>query len=132
MYENKCYKHLHNDSLIRERLNLKQMNKNSQSKMNCERISSYIFFLLLGGSTLHSFAGIGAGDASVKRCFEIATRPAAAQIWRKCKILIIDEISMVDGEYFEVRNFIVFYRRTFIMQFIFHLENRSCCSTRAS
>lgn len=59
-------------------------------------------FLFSGGVTLHSFAGIGAGDASLQRCYDMASRPAAAQIWRKCKRLIIDEISMIDGEYFEV------------------------------
>lgn len=54
-----------------------------------------------GGVTLHSFAGIGTGDMSLARCKEIASRPASAQAWRKCKRLIIDEISMVDGEFFE-------------------------------
>lgn len=56
---------------------------------------------LIGGTTLHSFAGIGSGEASLQRCYEMASRPASAQIWRKCKRLIIDEISMVDGDYFE-------------------------------
>ncbi|XP_031624405.1 ATP-dependent DNA helicase PIF1 [Contarinia nasturtii] len=56
---------------------------------------------LIGGVTLHSFCGIGAGDAGLQRCIDLASRPAAAQAWRKCKRLIIDEISMVDGEYFE-------------------------------
>lgn len=56
----------------------------------------------LGGVTLHSFCGIGAGDASLQRCIDLASRPASAMAWRKCKRLIIDEISMVDGEYFEV------------------------------
>lgn len=57
---------------------------------------------LIGGTTLHSFAGIGSGEASLQRCYEMASRPNSAQIWRKCKRLIIDEISMVDGDYFEV------------------------------
>uniref|UniRef100_T1GYR2 ATP-dependent DNA helicase n=1 Tax=Megaselia scalaris TaxID=36166 RepID=T1GYR2_MEGSC len=56
---------------------------------------------LIGGVTLHSFAGIGGGDFGLKRCLEMASRPATAQNWRKCKRLIIDEISMVDGEFFE-------------------------------
>ncbi|XP_064540934.1 ATP-dependent DNA helicase PIF1 [Drosophila montana] len=56
---------------------------------------------LIGGTTLHAFAGIGGGDATAQRCLELASRPAAAQTWRKCKRLIIDEISMVDGQYFE-------------------------------
>lgn len=57
---------------------------------------------LIGGVTLHSFAGIGAGDAGLQRCYDLASRAASAQAWRKCKRLIIDEISMVDGEFFEV------------------------------
>ncbi|KAH8262882.1 hypothetical protein KR044_001312 [Drosophila immigrans] len=56
---------------------------------------------LIGGTTLHAFAGIGGGDATMKRCLELASRPASAQTWRKCKRLIIDEISMVDGQFFE-------------------------------
>lgn len=57
---------------------------------------------LIGGVTLHSFAGIGAGEASLNRCYDLASRTASAQAWRKCKRLIIDEISMVDGQFFEV------------------------------
>ncbi|XP_054742874.1 ATP-dependent DNA helicase PIF1 [Anastrepha obliqua] len=56
---------------------------------------------LIGGTTLHAFAGIGGGDYGLQRCIELASRPASGQIWRKCKRLIIDEISMVDGQYFE-------------------------------
>lgn len=59
-----------------------------------------ILSLSPGGVTLHSFAGIGAGDFGMQRCYELAERSGIN--WRKCKRLIIDEISMVDGEYFEV------------------------------
>lgn len=55
----------------------------------------------IGGITLHQFAGIGGGDASLERCKELASRAPAVTQWRKCKHLIIDEISMVDGVYFE-------------------------------
>ncbi|KAI4456006.1 dna helicase-related [Holotrichia oblita] len=55
----------------------------------------------IGGITLHQFAGIGNGDATIERAFQIASKPAAAAIWRKCRHLIIDEISMIDGDYFE-------------------------------
>ncbi|XP_017856975.1 PREDICTED: ATP-dependent DNA helicase PIF1 [Drosophila arizonae] len=56
---------------------------------------------LIGGTTLHAFAGIAGGDGTLQRCIELASRSAAAQTWRKCKRLIIDEISMVDGQYFD-------------------------------
>lgn len=60
-------------------------------------------FILLGGTTLHAFAGIGDGSASLEKLCERAIKtPLVAQKWRKCKHLIIDEISMVDGTYFEV------------------------------
>ncbi|KAG5876122.1 hypothetical protein JTB14_036162 [Gonioctena quinquepunctata] len=55
----------------------------------------------IGGITLHRFAGIGSGEATLERSVELASKPPAVSIWRKCKHLIIDEISMVDGSYFE-------------------------------
>lgn len=57
---------------------------------------------LIGGVTLHSFAGIGSGDKSLKQSVEMAKRPGTFTIWRRCKILIIDEISMVDANFFDV------------------------------
>lgn len=56
---------------------------------------------LIGGVTLHSFAGIGSGEGGLQRLYDLASRSTTATAWRKCKRLIIDEISMVDGEYFE-------------------------------
>ncbi|XP_011567686.3 ATP-dependent DNA helicase PIF1 [Plutella xylostella] len=56
----------------------------------------------VGGTTLHAFAGIGDGSGSVDNLCERAMKlPLVAQKWRKCRHLIIDEISMVDGTYFE-------------------------------
>ncbi|KAG6799794.1 ATP-dependent DNA helicase PIF1 [Apis mellifera caucasica] len=55
----------------------------------------------IGGITLHQFAGIGLGTANSERCFEMASRSSSATLWRKTKHLIIDEISMVDGDYFD-------------------------------
>ncbi|XP_026473370.1 ATP-dependent DNA helicase PIF1 [Ctenocephalides felis] len=55
---------------------------------------------LIGGMTLHSFAGMGSGEATLERCVQMATKNAS-QNWRRCKHLVIDEISMVDGQYFE-------------------------------
>lgn len=52
------------------------------------------------GMTLHSFAGIGSGHADLNKCIELASRTVVAAQWRKCRHLIIDEISMVSGEYF--------------------------------
>ncbi|XP_063386502.1 ATP-dependent DNA helicase PIF1 [Cydia fagiglandana] len=56
----------------------------------------------VGGTTLHAFAGIGDGSGSIEHLCEKAMKlPLVAQKWRKCKHLIIDEISMVDGAFFE-------------------------------
>lgn len=55
----------------------------------------------IGGVTLHQFAGIGSGEATLERSIELASKPPTVSIWRKCKHLIIDEISMVDGGFFE-------------------------------
>jgi ATP-dependent DNA helicase PIF1 len=58
---------------------------------------------VVGGTTLHAFAGIGDGSGSVQNlCAKAMKVPLVAQKWRKCKHLIIDEISMVDGAFFEV------------------------------
>ncbi|XP_063243361.1 LOW QUALITY PROTEIN: ATP-dependent DNA helicase PIF1-like [Bacillus rossius redtenbacheri] len=55
----------------------------------------------IGGVTLHSFAGIGSGEAAVEQCVQMASRVQVQQSWRRCRHLIIDEVSMVDGDFFE-------------------------------
>ena len=45
--------------------------------------------------------GIGSGSAPLAQCVDLASRPGRAQQWRRCKHLIIDEISMVDSTYFD-------------------------------
>ncbi|XP_014204851.1 ATP-dependent DNA helicase PIF1 [Copidosoma floridanum] len=53
----------------------------------------------IGGITLHQFAGIGLGTATIERCKQMVSKTAS--LWRKTKHLIIDEISMVEGDYFD-------------------------------
>ncbi|XP_058788734.1 ATP-dependent DNA helicase PIF1 [Phymastichus coffea] len=55
----------------------------------------------IGGITLHQFAGIGLGTGTMERCKQMVSKSAAGTIWRKIKHLIIDEISMVDGDFFD-------------------------------
>ena len=45
--------------------------------------------------------GIGSGSTPLAQCVDKASRPGRAQQWRRCKHLIIDEISMVDSTYFD-------------------------------
>ncbi|XP_003220289.2 ATP-dependent DNA helicase PIF1 [Anolis carolinensis] len=55
----------------------------------------------IGGTTLHGFAGIGSGKAPLSQCIELAQRPGVRQQWLNCRRLIIDEISMVEGDFFD-------------------------------
>jgi ATP-dependent DNA helicase PIF1 len=56
----------------------------------------------IGGVTLHSFAGVGLGKEPVADLVRKIKRHAKAKNrWIRTKILIIDEISMVDGELFD-------------------------------
>ncbi|XP_066930570.1 ATP-dependent DNA helicase PIF1-like [Clytia hemisphaerica] len=59
----------------------------------------------IGGSTLHSFAGIGLGDKPAKEYGDqILYKRYKGEVkdrWERCQVLIIDEISMIDGFLFE-------------------------------
>ena len=51
--------------------------------------------------TALSLAGIGSGSGSLEHCLELAQRPGVLQNWLGCRHLIIDEISMVDAQFFD-------------------------------
>jgi len=56
----------------------------------------------IGGVTLHSFSGIGLGKEPVADLVKkIKKNQKARTRWIRTKILIMDEISMVDGELFD-------------------------------
>ena len=56
----------------------------------------------VGGVTLHSFAGIGLGKEDIPILVKKIQRNPKAKIrWLRTRVLIIDEISMVDGELFD-------------------------------
>jgi ATP-dependent DNA helicase PIF1 len=60
--------------------------------------------ILLGpfAKTLHSWAGIGLGNGTVKDlCTKIKKNPVATKNWLQCDMLIIDEVSMMSIELFE-------------------------------
>ncbi|KAK7064561.1 DNA helicase Pif1 like protein [Favolaschia claudopus] len=74
--------------------------------------STGIAGLNIGGSTVHSFAGIGLGKESkerlgdkIKGSYKLRTR------WRKTQTLIIDEISMLDGVLFDKLEYIARFVR---------------------
>lgn len=54
------------------------------------------------GSTIHSFAGIGLGKEPAPELVKKVKRNVkAVNRWRSCKVLIIDEVSMVDGDLYD-------------------------------
>jgi len=56
----------------------------------------------IGGVTLHSFAGIGLGKEPVEDLVKkIRRNQKAKQRWMRTKVLIMDEVSMVDGDLFD-------------------------------
>lgn len=56
----------------------------------------------IGGMTLHSFAGIGLGKEDVPTLVKkIRRNPKAKNRWLRTSTLIIDEVSMVDGDLFD-------------------------------
>lgn len=56
----------------------------------------------VGGVTLHSFAGIGLGKEDVPELVRKVKKNQKAKMrWMRTKVLVIDEVSMVDGELFD-------------------------------
>ncbi|KAH3661762.1 hypothetical protein OGAPHI_005940 [Ogataea philodendri] len=56
----------------------------------------------VGGQTLHSFTGIGLGEASVDILVRRVKRnPRMKRRWKELEVLIIDEISMIEAELFD-------------------------------
>ena len=57
---------------------------------------------VIEGQTLHSWAGIGLGKEPVPELIKKIKRNAKTkQKWLRTKVLVVDEISMVDGELFD-------------------------------
>lgn len=59
---------------------------------------------LIGGTTLHSFAGIGLGNKDFEYYYDLIVNKDyfKRKKWRKCKVLIIDEVSMLSPRLFEL------------------------------
>lgn len=56
----------------------------------------------IGGSTVHSFAGIGTGVLTIEKLVERVNKyPIARERWLTAHVLIIDEISMLSRDLFE-------------------------------
>lgn len=58
---------------------------------------------LISGKTIHSWGCLGIGDKSATITAEkiLKSWPAKSK-WRKCRVLIIDEVSMMNAQFFEL------------------------------
>ncbi|KMZ68271.1 hypothetical protein ZOSMA_243G00120 [Zostera marina] len=61
----------------------------------------------LGGQTLYSFAGVGLGRGNKTELVNYVLKSnKAVERWKRAKALVIDEISMIDGELFDNLEFL--------------------------
>lgn len=61
----------------------------------------------IGGITVHSFAGIGLGNGDVTKLYRKVRRSKKnMKRWSEIKVLVVDEISMLDGELFDKLDYI--------------------------
>jgi ATP-dependent DNA helicase PIF1 len=73
-----------------------------QTKIMGVTSTTGISALLFGGTTLHSFLGIGLGNGSVENiCTKIFSRSYLNKRWRDLEVLVIDEISMLSPTLFD-------------------------------
>lgn len=57
----------------------------------------------IGGVTIHSFAGIGLGRGDPAKILSRVQRPSKATAsWINCQVLVIDEVSMLSAELFDL------------------------------
>jgi len=79
---------------------LKEVLKDFPDDTTYVTASTGVAAIAIGGSTLHSFSGIGLGEKPVSMITNKMRSDVKAR-WKRCRTLIIDEISMIDGVIFE-------------------------------
>ncbi len=63
--------------------------------------------LHVGGTTLHSFAGLGVGGGSKEtQCQSVRSQEKASRRWREARALVIDEVSQLDRALLELLDFV--------------------------
>lgn len=86
---------------------IKQLKKKYPAEFMGVTASTGLAALNIGGETLHRFSGIGLGQLSADVLAKnILRRQEVSNRWKRCKVLIIDEISMVDGVLLDKLDFI--------------------------
>jgi len=59
----------------------------------------------IGGTTLHSFAGVGLGEQPVEILIKkVKNNRFKSRSWQQADVLIVDEVSMLDAKFFEKRD----------------------------
>jgi ATP-dependent DNA helicase PIF1 len=95
--------------LLREIIKLLRDNLSDRVSITA---STGIAGLNIGGSTVHSFAGIGLGKESAQVLAKRIFKSKFPRLrWRSTSTLIIDEISMLDGTLFDKLEYIARYVR---------------------
>lgn len=63
--------------------------------------------VLIGGTTVHSFAGVGLGTGEPNQlAMRVHANKPCVNRWRRAKALVIDEVSMIDAELFQKINYV--------------------------
>lgn len=88
--------------LLREIIKTLRVKSKAQPDRVAVTASTGLAACNVGGVTLHSFAGIGLGKEEIPELVKkIKRNQKAKSRWMRTKILVIDEISMVDGDLFD-------------------------------
>ncbi|KAM7161411.1 ATP-dependent DNA helicase PIF1 isoform 2-T2 [Macrochelys suwanniensis] len=81
----------------------KKLSMLMNSRMRLSQEQSIVLSAVLSGKNVFftGSAGIGSGKAPLDQCIELAQRTGVRQHWLSCQHLVIDEISMVEGKFFD-------------------------------
>ncbi len=89
---------------------LRAVVKSLRAKYGEERVGicamTGIAALHVGGQTLHSWAGIGLGNQSAEQLVTNVRRGKSKGRWETCRVLLVDEVSMLDAILFDKLDYI--------------------------
>jgi len=87
--------------LIHHIVSLKDILMSSKSQIMGVTAMTGAAAVLINGTTLHSFLGIGLGEGSVSQLVDKIKMNKKSSCWKLLQILIIDEVSMLSVELFD-------------------------------